>query len=448
MRQKCLILRGSPTVLVFVLFVFVLSLGSLPAKAQPAETQPAAAPALTWTQAMEEDDWPAAQTLLEAAIIEAETEDELVPLYHNLATVYRVLGDLEAAETVLEALLKIEESPETIEELGAVKTALGDWSAAEDLLGQALALREAREGPSEASIELLQNLARVLVAEEKFAEAEADAQAAIDLRTELFGADIPNLEPDLAADLAADYAVLARVLQAQKKWMEAAEEWETVIRIQAEAFGNQDLRLAATLDNLATCREELHEVDQAEAALRRALAIRESESGRNSASVAATADSLGSLLFDAERFDDAEPMFRRSLNIYLDLLGSDNAMIARNYDNLAVTLAKLERYEEAETMYRAALKLRDVADVESLRNLALVLQTTNQEEESADLYRRALAVIEAYPYQRPKLQQSILSEYLRLLRELGRTREASRIEQEHLPRAPSSKGGGAGSRSK
>ena len=452
MRNRFGVMRGPLTRLVLLMTVEFV------APAQPAEAQPTATEQTqTWQQAMEDEDWPAAQALLEAALAQSEndveSDDDRLSLYENLAAVYRITGDLEAAERVLERLLEEDRSAVTLEELGTVKAGLGEWSEAEKLLRESLTLRRAQEGDSEASIGLLQNLARVLAAQEKLDEAEAAAQAAIDLRIELTGADLAALDPEVAPALAGDYSILARVLQAQEKWTEAAGAWETVIRIQSGAFGKQDLRLAATLDNLASCREELGEVDLAEAALRRALAIRESESGRNSASVAATVDALGSLLFDADRYDDAEAMFRRALNIYLDLLGADNAMIARNYDNLAVTLAKLDRFEESEVMYRAALRLRDIADVESLRNLALILQTIESEDgdpnaEAAAFYARALAVIGPYPYQRPELEQSILAEYLRLLRELGRTAEASRVEQQHLPPAPASKGAGAGSRSK
>src|SRR6185436_1952322 len=139
------------------------------------------------------------------------------------------------------------------------------------------------------SIPVRGRLAQVLVGEEEFAEAEQEGLAAISLRTRILGVNHP--------DLAGDHAALARIFEAQKKCMEAAGAWETAARIQATAFGYEDLRIADMLDSLAACRMEMQLPDQAEAALRRALAIRELNLGPAHAEVAATTDQLGKLLY-------------------------------------------------------------------------------------------------------------------------------------------------------
>src|SRR6185295_15189201 len=139
-----------------------------------------------------------------------------------------------------------------------------------------------------------------------------------------------------------------------------------------------DLRLADTFDNLADCRFEMELTDPAVEALKRALVIRELNLGSSNADVAATTEHLGKVLYFAKRFSEAEPYFRRTLNIYLKLPGSDTPVLARTYDNLAVTEAMLEKYMEAETLYREALKLRDLDDILSIRNVALVLTAQNK----------------------------------------------------------------------
>ena len=165
--------------------------------------------------------------------------------------------------------------------------------------------------------------------------------------------------------------------------------------IQTDAYGDEDLRLADTLDRLCDCRFEMGLVDPAVDALRRALVIRELNLGTVNADVAATTDHLGKILYYAKRFSDAEPYFQRTLDIDLKLPGSDNPELARAYDNLAVTEAMLEKYAEAEAHYREALKLRDADDTLSLRNLALVLTAQNKNTEAQPLYSRALAVLDA-----------------------------------------------------
>jgi len=261
----------------------------------------------------------------------------------------------------------------------------------------------------------------VLVSEKKFPEAEQEGYTIIAVRTRSTGANNP--------ELAGDNALLAKIFQVEKKWQAAAGAWETVAAIQAGAYGDEDLRLADTLDNLSECRFEMHLIDPAVEALRQALILRELNLGTSSTEVAATTDHLGKILYYAKRFSDAEPYFQRTLDIDLKLPGTDNPELARAYDNLAVTEAMLEKYSESEAHYREALKLRDADDTLSLRNLALVLTAQNKNAEAQPLYSRTLAVLDAGNNADPEFLKVILTEYSGLLRDLKRPADAAKLEQ-------------------
>ena len=110
---------------------------------------------------------------------------------------------------------------------------------------------------------------------------------------------------------------------------------------------------------------------QAEAPLRRELAIREVSQGPFHAEVAQTIDMLAHVLFSTQRFIEAEGLYSRSLLIWGRLVGLDDPLLARSYDNLAVTEASLDKFPEAEKFYFEALKLRDGEDAANLHNLAL-----------------------------------------------------------------------------
>jgi tetratricopeptide (TPR) repeat protein len=321
----------------------------------------------------------------------------------------------------LEKLVALDGSSTNLGDLARIKASLGILDRAESLYRRSLELRMSGNPDLLASIPIRVRLAQVLVSEKKFPEAEQEGYTVIALRTRAAGPNHP--------DLAADNALLARIFQVQKKWQAAAGAWETVAKIQADAYGDEDLRLADTLDRLSDCRFEMGLIDPAADTLRRALVIRELNLGTMHADVAATTDHLGKTLYYAKRFSEAEPYFRRTLAIELKLMSSDSSDLARAYDNLAVTEAMLEKYVESEAHYREALKLRDADDTLSLRNLALVLTAQNKNAEAQPLYSRALTVLDSGNNADPEFLKLILTEYSTLLRDLKRPADAAKIDQ-------------------
>ena len=172
----------------------------------------------------------------------------------------------------------------------------------------------------------------------------------------------------------------------------------------------------------------LGEWRQAEAALRRALAIRELKLGQLHADVAQTIDTLARLLFATKRYAEAELLYKRSLEIWTHLLGPGNSVLAMSYDNLAVTEAALRKYVEAETLYVQAMVLRDEDDMGSLRNLALVRVAKGNYKDAEPLFKRALATMDA-PYNRYSAQLPDLPrDYADMLRQVGRNSEAAKLE--------------------
>ena len=104
------------------------------------------------------------------------------------------------------------------------------------------------------------------------------------------------------------------------------------MRIQEAAYGVDDLKLAASLDFLAACRQQLGQWPQAEAVLRRALAIHELNQGLKHPETAQVMDSLGKFLYDRKQFPEAEALFQRSLSVWIDRLGADNPLVATGYE--------------------------------------------------------------------------------------------------------------------
>ena len=125
----------------------------------------------------------------------------------------------------------------------------------------------------------------------------------------------------------------------------------------AESFGEADPRLVETLFMAAGLEQARKRFADAEAHLRRALAVREGRLGTNHLSVAECVFHLGNNLSDQKKFTEAEPLLKRAEHIakwktsaYHPTVGTCQAALARNY-----SLAG--RYDEADKLYTAALKI-------------------------------------------------------------------------------------------
>ena len=366
-----------------------------------------------WQQPLTQQKWSEAERLLKQAL----AEDETAPVLNGLVQVYRATGRIQEADPILERLVVLEESPANVEDLARTKAALGNLDRAEMLYRRALELRGSDDLAG--VIPVHQRLAQVLRGEQKYDEAEQQALVAMAYRIRTTGPKSP--------ELAADNAVLARIYETEMKWDLAANVWDNVAATQTETLGWDSIRIAETLDSLAVCRYQLHAFDQAELALRRALAIRELNLGPVSAEVGNTADQLGMLFYHLKRYSDAEPFYRKALDIF-SMLHPDDALLARSYDNLAVTEAMLEKYAEVEVLYRAALKLRDGDDAIGLHDLALILVQRGKAAEAEPLYGRLVTILDAPGNANPDLQPQVLTEYASLLRDLKRPVEAGKLE--------------------
>lgn len=106
----------------------------------------------------------------------------------------------------------------------------------------------------------------------------------------------------------------------------------------------------------------------------------------------------GWYLTQRARYSEAEPLFERALAIREQTLGSDHPETAISYFWLAYLAHQQQRYEAAEPLYQKALSIRE-------RRLG--------------------------PHH--PLTSSVRSQYVSLLRTMGRNAEARALETKHLP---------------
>ena len=221
----------------------------------------------------------------------------------------------------------------------------------------------------------------------------ADVRRALAIDEKAFGPDHPNVAIGLSN--------LAVLLQATNRLAEAEPMFRRALAIDEKAFGPDHPEVATDLNNLAELLRATNRLAEAEPMYRRALAIDEKAFGPDHPEVATDLNNLALLLRATNRLAEAEPMFRRALAIDEQAFGPDHPNVASGLNNLALLLRATNRLAEAEPMYRRALAIDEQAfgpdhpNVASgLNNLAQLLRATNRLAEAEPMFRRAMAIDE------------------------------------------------------
>jgi tetratricopeptide (TPR) repeat protein len=100
---------------------------------------------------------------------------------------------------------------------------------------------------------------------------------------------------------------------------------------------------------------------EAEALLKRSLAISEKAPSSQHPKLAETLNNLAELYRTQGRYAEAEPLYERALTIAEKALGPNNSDFATMLNNLALLYEDQGRYVDAEPLYKRSLAIRDDA---------------------------------------------------------------------------------------
>ncbi|MCP5158695.1 MAG: tetratricopeptide repeat protein [Gammaproteobacteria bacterium] len=147
---------------------------------------------------------------------------------------------------------------------------------------------------------------------------------------------------------------LAQLLYATNRLAEAEPLMYRALAIDEKSFGSDHPKVAIRLSNLAQLLQATNRLAEAEPLMHRALAIDEKSFGSDHPNVAIRLNNLAGLLQDTNRLAEAEPLIHRALAIDEKSFGSDHPKVAIRLNNLAQLLHATNRLAEAEPlMYRA-----------------------------------------------------------------------------------------------
>ena len=142
----------------------------------------------------------------------------------------------------------------------------------------------------------------------------------------------------------------ARYAEAEDLFLAALEE--------AEKFGEQDPRLAMSLNNLALLYEDQGKNAEAGPLHERALVIYEKALGPEHPLVATSLNNLAELYRTQGKYAEAEPLYQRSLAIAEKALGPEHPYVATVLENYADLLRKTDQNAEAEKLEERARAIR------------------------------------------------------------------------------------------
>ncbi|MEM9460900.1 MAG: tetratricopeptide repeat protein [Myxococcota bacterium] len=193
------------------------------------------------------------------------------------------------------------------------------------------------------------NLSAALIQQGKDDEAQAQLRALL-VTYEALGPDHPRV-----ATVRGNLGVL---LFGQGKYAEAQAEYRMALAVREKALGPDHSSVADLRWNLAKALQAQGEYEQAQAELVAAVAGYHKAVGPDHRWIADGWDALGTLLRVQGKHAEAEAKHRAALALRRAVMDPDHPSVAQSRSDLAVALMAQRRYEEAKAEHRAALALR------------------------------------------------------------------------------------------
>ncbi|RXH19210.1 CHAT domain-containing tetratricopeptide repeat protein [Bradyrhizobium guangzhouense] len=271
---------------------------------------------------------------------------------------------------------------------------LGRYPEAVDRLNAALAIK-LRNNDVASILRTSDLLVGSLGMLDRRAEATTVAERALALGTGAFGAGDVRLSDTLAA--------LGGLERDKENYKEAAGYFERALA-GLQAANAPPLDVASALDNLGDLYGLQGRFDDGEHLLKQGIELLDRNFGSN-AEAAPNYDKmlndLGNLYLDAGHLSDAEAVMRRALAIARARSGEAHPNVAATMGNLATVLEHEARYAEAEKLYQQTLQAYEriygpnhPTTAIGLNNLANVYSAQGKNDAAAGVQERALAIDE------------------------------------------------------
>ena len=225
----------------------------------------------------------------------------------------------------------------------------------------------------------------------------------------------------------------------------AIEVLKAAIATEEQKGNGNDPGLVHVFDFLGSLCQLRGRDAEAEAAWRRALALRLRELGSEHPEVLDTSDKLAAALKGQKKYEEAEKLLKQSLAKREEYRGSkDDPGLLGSINRLAELYMSQEKWAEAEeqarravAIGRATMGLVPPSLADSLRDLGAILVAQQKPQEAEPLQRRALAMREAQTRRNEIDIRAACKALAETLRKLGKEKEAKEFEARAVPPNPS-----------
>ncbi|MEO0560361.1 MAG: serine/threonine-protein kinase, partial [Bacteroidota bacterium] len=328
---------------------------------------------------------------------ELADEPELqAAVHHTLGTTYHSLGQIPAADSLLELALSTRrtlhgdrhpETAATLHALGVLARDQTDYVRSDSLLQLALAVR--RQHPGDSDLELGATLLQLGITAQRANDAEM-AETYLKEAIALRGA---------SSDTDAGEAVeaLGHLYHREGRYVESDSVLGIADQQVTQHLGSLHPRRGSILVNRAWNRYYLGDLEAVRPLLDSSLAIREAALGPDHPNVATTLNDLGWLHADQGRPDLAEANYRRALAITRSAFGDEHSNVPTMINNIAVLYRDRGDYEDARALLEEALSIqtRQLGDdhpdlAYAYNNLARVAKEQGNATEAIRLFQRGL----------------------------------------------------------
>jgi serine/threonine-protein kinase len=232
--------------------------------------------------------------------------------------------------------------------LGNVLTNRGSYDAAIEVLTEAVRLDSLAAVPMNELSSTLTDLANSHFYAGHYATSDSLNQRILELDRRLYGEHHPNV--------AADLINLGAI---QAEWghpAEAEERYRRALAIYRNWYGAGHFEVAATMTMVARVLIPQGRTQEAGELLREALAIRERVYGPSDPKVASTLNELGRIAQAEGRLDAAEAAYRRMREIYTAAYDDRHYLIGTAVSNLGTVELARGRHAGAERLFHEALR--------------------------------------------------------------------------------------------
>ena len=316
-----------------------------------------------------------------------------------MARAYHGLGESETARALAErslaqrrALLGGRDADvgATLHTLGEIYDELGDRDASITHYRQALEIRRAALGSEDDRTTLTMiRMARLLSLVGAFGEAEALAREALEARRAVHG--------ERHVETAAAMEVLGLVRwQASDDLEEAEALMRGALAIREDAYGSDDPRIDPALLPLSTILSDRGRPEEGEVFVRRSIEIRRRVYGDDHPGIAYRMGSLGYILTDQGRLEASKEVYREVLRRFREHYPGDYPYTATTLGNLGYAFSQDGQFDSALVYHREALAMwirvegeRTSNTAVATHNVGIQLMGLGRIEEAVSTFRRA-----------------------------------------------------------